>query len=105
MFQKNSLNIGLGPCEFFDKVNRMRRSFQKPSSASAVSNTGAKCQKCLKEGHWTADCTNERDYTSRPSRTALRLNPKLKLPEANLIKDDFVDERYFQIHLCVCINT
>ena len=72
----------------------MRRSFQKPSPAAAVSNTGAKCQKCLKEGHWTADCTNERVYKPRPSRTALLFNPKLKLPEANLVKDDFVDERY-----------
>lgn len=72
----------------------MRRSFQKPSSAASISNVGSKCQKCLKEGHWTADCTNERVYKARPSRTALLLNPKLKLPEATMIKDDFVDERY-----------
>lgn len=71
----------------------MRKSFQKPSPAALVSNVGAKCQKCLKEGHWTADCTYERVYKSRPSRTALLLNPKLKLPEASLIKNDFVDER------------
>lgn len=71
----------------------MRRSFQKPSTPAAASNFGAKCQKCLKEGHWTADCTNERVYKARPSRTALLFNPKLKLPEASLVKDDFVDEK------------
>ena len=68
----------------------MRRSFLKPTVAVAnASAANAKCQKCLKTGHWTADCTNERVYKSRPSRTALLLNPKLKLPEANLVKDDF----------------
>ena len=72
----------------------MRKSFQKASSAAAVSTIGSKCQKCLKEGHWTADCPNERVYKSRPSRSALLFNPKLKLPEASLVKDDFIDERY-----------
>lgn len=72
----------------------MRKFSQKPSTPANASNVGSKCQKCLKEGHWTADCTNERVYKPRPSRTALLLNPKLKLPEASLIKDDFIEERY-----------
>jgi hypothetical protein len=70
----------------------MRRSFQKSSPAATVSNVGAKCQKCLKEGHWTADCTFERVYKTRPSRTALLFNPKLKLPEASMVKDDFIED-------------
>lgn len=41
----------------------------------------AKCQKCLQQGHWTSDCTNERVYKSRPTRTALLKNPTLRLPE------------------------
>lgn len=71
----------------------MRRSFQKPSPAASVSNVNAKCQKCLQTGHWTADCSNERVYKARPSRTALLLNPKLKLPEATMEKNDFIDPR------------
>ena len=68
----------------------MRRSFLKPTTAVANASTaGAKCQKCLQTGHWTADCTNDRVYKPRPSRTALLFNPKLKLPEATLVKDDF----------------
>lgn len=48
----------------------------------------AKCQKCLQQGHWTADCTNERIYKSRPSRTALLGNPSLKTPEQILHEQD-----------------
>jgi hypothetical protein len=69
---------------------KMRRSFLKPTPAAAnASAAGSKCQKCLQSGHWTADCTNERVYKARPSRTALLFNPKLKLPEETLVKDDF----------------
>ena len=28
-----------------------------------------RCQKCLKVGHWTYQCTGKRKYTSRDSRT------------------------------------
>ncbi|KAF2210330.1 hypothetical protein CERZMDRAFT_99395 [Cercospora zeae-maydis SCOH1-5] len=38
------------------------------------------CQKCLKKGHYTYECTatqQERPYTSRPSRSQQLLNPKL----------------------------
>ena len=41
----------------------------------------AKCQRCLKAGHWTADCKSTPVYKSRPTRTALLKNPALKLPE------------------------
>ncbi|PJF19329.1 hypothetical protein PSACC_00821 [Paramicrosporidium saccamoebae] len=42
---------------------------------------------CLKPGHWTFDCKNERTYRPRPSRTALLANPELRLPEADLTAD------------------
>ncbi|KAK5701942.1 hypothetical protein LTR97_004760 [Elasticomyces elasticus] len=38
------------------------------------------CQKCLKKGHYSYECTSakqERPYVSRPSRTQQLLNPKL----------------------------
>ncbi len=27
------------------------------------------CQRCLKYGHWTYECKNEKTYVYRPSRT------------------------------------
>lgn len=48
---------------------------------SVKPDPNAKCQKCLKPGHWTADCTGQRIYKSRPTRSALLLDPSLKLPE------------------------
>lgn len=47
-------------------------------------HVNARCQKCLKTGHWTFDCTGERVYRSRPTRTALLANPALQLPEARM---------------------
>lgn len=35
------------------------------------------CQRCF-QGHWTYECTNERVYMSRPSRTQQLKNPKLR---------------------------
>lgn len=37
-----------------------------------------RCQKCLKYGHWTYECTNERKYVHRESRT-VKLSKKIKL--------------------------
>ncbi|KAI4374693.1 hypothetical protein MLD38_012658 [Melastoma candidum] len=48
---------------------------------SSISTAGgsAQCQKCYQSGHWTYQCTNERVYISRPSRTQMLKNPKLKM--------------------------
>ncbi|KAI4366064.1 hypothetical protein MLD38_021988 [Melastoma candidum] len=48
---------------------------------SSVSTAGgsAQCQKCYQSGHWTYQCTDERMYISRPSRTQMLKNPKLKM--------------------------
>ena len=48
-----------------------------------------KCQKCLKEGHWTYECRNERVYKYRPSRTAVLKNPELKpKPQITSLEDE-----------------
>lgn len=39
----------------------------------------AQCQKCFQSGHWTYECKNERVYISRPSRSQMLKNPKLKM--------------------------
>ncbi|QIW97380.1 hypothetical protein AMS68_002898 [Peltaster fructicola] len=49
------------------------------------------CQKCLKRGHYSYECTGsqqDRPYASRPSRTQQLLNPKLapKLSNAKLVE-------------------
>jgi len=35
------------------------------------------CQKCLRFGHFTYECKNERTYTTKPSRSEEFRNPKL----------------------------
>ncbi|KAK5163747.1 uncharacterized protein LTR77_010420 [Saxophila tyrrhenica] len=59
----------------------------KPGGRSQASATTL-CQKCLKKGHYSYECTasqQDRPYTSRPSRTQQLLNPKLapKITEAS----------------------
>lgn len=58
----------------------------RPTAGGRVSdsNANARCQKCLQTGHWTFDCTGARKYRTRPSRTALLINPQLRLPESLL---------------------
>eukprot|EP00850_Spirogloea_muscicola_P004009 SM000017S02749 [mRNA] locus=s17:12487:13826:- [translate_table: standard] len=36
------------------------------------------CQKCLKLGHWTYECKNDRVYASRPTRTQQLKHPRLR---------------------------
>jgi hypothetical protein len=47
-------------------------------------NPAAFCQKCLQKGHFIYECTNERAYVSRPTRTQQLLNPKVRLPPVSL---------------------
>jgi hypothetical protein len=39
-----------------------------------------KCQKCLEKGHFTYECTGQRKYVHRPSRTK-EMNKKMKQAE------------------------
>ncbi len=43
----------------------------RPRLDAARRDADARCQKCLQSGHWTYDCTRERVYRPRPSRTAM----------------------------------
>ncbi|KAL3752974.1 hypothetical protein ACJRO7_000380 [Eucalyptus globulus] len=69
------------------------------ASVSTVGGSG-QCQKCYQSGHWTYQCTNERVYISRPSRTQLLKNPKLQAearlsyePENPDIKEEKTEKR------------
>lgn len=44
----------------------------------AVGQGSQVCQKCLKAGHWTYECKNERVYIARPTRTQQLKHPKLQ---------------------------
>ncbi|KAK4610635.1 hypothetical protein CLAFUW4_13594 [Fulvia fulva] len=53
-----------------------RYQSNRPSQASATTT----CQKCLKKGHYSYECTaprQDRPYVSRPSRSQQFSNPKL----------------------------
>ncbi|KWU45490.1 hypothetical protein RHOSPDRAFT_32791 [Rhodotorula sp. JG-1b] len=50
------------------------------SRAASQASPSTRCQKCLGLGHYTADCTNKREYNVRPTRTQILKNPKLRTP-------------------------
>ncbi|KAG0666942.1 hypothetical protein C6P46_003652 [Rhodotorula mucilaginosa] len=50
------------------------------SRAASQASPSTRCQKCLGLGHYTADCTNKREYKVRPTRTQILKNPKLRTP-------------------------
>lgn len=71
----------------------MLRPRQGGAPKSGTTKDEPKCQKCLKTGHWTFDCKNERaSYISRPTRTALLSNPTLRLPEEDLAVRDLISK-------------
>eukprot|EP00884_Botryococcus_braunii_P019615 jgi/Botrbrau1/6337/Bobra.0339s0044.1 len=52
-------------------TKRFRRAaVRKSGGADAI------CQKCLQKGHWTFECTNDRVYNARPTRTEQLFDPK-----------------------------
>jgi len=61
----------------------------RPRSTLATSQAAAaaKCQRCLQTGHWTYDCKNEPNYSSRPSRTAQLLNPPHRHAEGPVVEE------------------
>jgi hypothetical protein len=74
---------------------------RRPGTGRSKAGADTLCQKCLKRGHYSYECkasTQERPYTSRPSRTQQLLNPKLKpkltteVPEDLLRKNGVADE-------------
>jgi len=72
---------------------------RRPGRSKASADT--LCQKCLKRGHYSYECTvsaQDRPYKPRPSRTQQLLNPQLKpklnseVPNDLLRKKDVADE-------------
>lgn len=54
-----------------------RKDLNKPNM-STIGGAVSQCQKCFQPGHWTYECKNERVYISRPSRSQILKNPKLR---------------------------
>jgi hypothetical protein len=61
---------------------------------AATANT--QCQKCLKFGHWTFECTGAKAYLYRPSSMSMLKNPALAIkpvfeagPETKIHDGDF----------------
>ncbi|KAI7867783.1 zinc knuckle-domain-containing protein [Spinellus fusiger] len=60
----------------------MYRTGARPSYNTPKASPSTRCQKCLDYGHWTYECTKERSYRSRPTRTQQLKKPlKLMQPE------------------------
>ncbi|KAE9455137.1 hypothetical protein RHGRI_012691 [Rhododendron griersonianum] len=62
-----------------EKQVRLGERKDPKTSMSTLGGSTSQCQKCFEPGHWTYECKNERKYISRPSRTQLLKNPKLKM--------------------------
>ncbi|KAF2662334.1 hypothetical protein K491DRAFT_686815 [Lophiostoma macrostomum CBS 122681] len=55
--------------------------YRGPGGGRSKATASTQCQKCLKRGHYSYECTvsaQERPYKPRPSRTQQLLNPNLK---------------------------
>jgi hypothetical protein len=62
----------------------------------------ARCQKCLRSGHWTYECKNPPTYVSRPSRSALIKNPD-KMLRPRLGPNDLFQEESKYVCVCLCV--
>ncbi|XP_021745200.1 zinc finger CCHC domain-containing protein 10-like [Chenopodium quinoa] len=61
-----------------EKAVRLGERKDLKANVSAVGGAASQCQKCFQPGHWTYECKNERVYISRPSRSQILKNPKLR---------------------------
>ncbi|KMT13314.1 hypothetical protein BVRB_4g084570 [Beta vulgaris subsp. vulgaris] len=61
-----------------EKAVRLGERKDVKSNMSSIGGVASQCQKCFQPGHWTYECKNERVYISRPSRSQLLKNPKLR---------------------------
>ncbi|KAM0790460.1 hypothetical protein ACM66B_003337 [Microbotryomycetes sp. NB124-2] len=50
----------------------------KYSRTQPRATASTRCQKCNKLGHYTYECTGQREYKVRPTRTQILNNPKLR---------------------------
>src|ERR1700761_3904433 len=77
MFKFHSLHP-LSPC-----LSCLMSKFapHAPSNSNPRATPSTLCQKCLGRGHFTYNCKATRPYVSRPSRTQLLNDPKLREQE------------------------
>lgn len=80
-----------GPSRWQERKEQKRRMYlmstekavrlgeRKDTKTTSVAATSGQCQKCFQPGHWTYECKNERVYISRPSRSQVLNNPKVKM--------------------------
>ncbi|CAO2833124.1 unnamed protein product [Amaranthus hypochondriacus] len=61
-----------------EKAVRLGERKDLKTNMSSTGGGASQCQKCFQFGHWTYECKNERVYISRPSRSQLLKNPKLR---------------------------
>ncbi|PLB44013.1 hypothetical protein P170DRAFT_441460 [Aspergillus steynii IBT 23096] len=72
-------------------MNRYRNAPGARGPSKATPST--LCQKCLKRGHYSYECSvtaQDRPYTSRPSRTQQLLNPKLRPQLSTEVPNDLL---------------
>ncbi|KQK14980.1 zinc finger CCHC domain-containing protein 10 [Brachypodium distachyon] len=98
-----------GPSRWQERKEAKRQMYLESTEKAAVlgvkpkdvatSSGGAysQCQNCFQLGHWTYECKNDRAYISRPSRSQLLKNPKLKktivLESYRFVNPDLEKER------------
>uniref|UniRef100_A0A7C9DDI5 CCHC-type domain-containing protein n=1 Tax=Opuntia streptacantha TaxID=393608 RepID=A0A7C9DDI5_OPUST len=61
-----------------EKAVRLGERKDLKANIASIGGVASQCQKCFQPGHWTYECKNERVYISRPSRSQLLKNPKLR---------------------------
>lgn len=61
-----------------EKAVRLGERKDLKANVASIGGVASQCQKCFQAGHWTYECKNERVYISRPSRSQLLKNPKLR---------------------------
>ncbi|KAK3842373.1 MAG: zinc knuckle-domain-containing protein [Linnemannia gamsii] len=74
-----------------NKYGRQSGPRYSASANKAKAPATQQCQKCLEFGHYTYECTAERVYTARPSRTQQLKKPikrmEVEVPEEFLPKN------------------
>ncbi|KAK4047109.1 hypothetical protein OIO90_006311 [Microbotryomycetes sp. JL221] len=63
--------LGIGRDRGKDSGNKYARNQTKATAST-------RCQKCNQLGHYTYECTGQREYKVRPTRTQILNNPKLR---------------------------
>ncbi|KAL2893637.1 Halomucin [Bienertia sinuspersici] len=80
-----------------EKAVRLGERKDLKSNMSSVGGLTSQCQKCFQPGHWTYECKNERVYISRPSRSQILKNPKLRQKMMSSYNEDNPDVKRTEV--------